>query len=88
MKIIFKDKQEFLNTLYGDDEDYSYITNKDIKAIIRGKLKALDRIYKYLEDTDMAEEEQYDLGDCENLIQLFKHIEFENKEKEEVIYLL
>lgn len=79
MKIIFKNKQEFLNTLYGDEEDYSYIKSKDIKAIIKGKLKALDKIYEHLEETDMIGEEQYDLGDCENLIQLFENIEFEEK---------
>lgn len=82
MKIIFKNKNEFLNTLYGDEEDYSYITNKEIKTIIKGKLRALDRIYVRLEDTDMIGEEQYDLGDCENLIELFKDIEFEENEEE------
>lgn len=86
MRIIFKNRQEFLNTLYGDEEDYSYITDKDIKKIIKGKLKALDRIYNYLEDTDMVGEEQYDLGDCENLIQLFKNIEFEKNDEEEDEY--
>lgn len=80
MKIIFKNKQEFLNTLYGDEEDYSYITYKDIKEIIKEKLQALDKIYEYLGDTDMVGEEQYDLGDCENLIQLFENIEFEEED--------
>jgi len=77
MKIIFKNKQEFLNTLYGDEDDYSYITNDDIKQIIKDKLHSLDLIYNYLDETVYEGAEQYDLGDCENLIQLFENIEFE-----------
>lgn len=84
MKIIFKDKNEFLNTLYGDEEDYSNIPYECIKDIIKEKLKALDRIYDYLSDTDMIGEEQYDLGDCENLIQLFENIEFEKDEDKRI----
>lgn len=34
MRIIFKNKQEFLNTLYGDEEDYSYLTESQIKGVI------------------------------------------------------
>ena len=88
MKIIFKNKQEFLNTLYGDEEDYSYIKDEQIKEIIKDKLMALDRIYEHLGDTEFLGKEQYDLGDCENLIQLFENIEFEEDgEEEEYIQL-
>lgn len=82
MKIIFKNKQEFLNTLYGDEEDYSYITNKQIKEIIKEKLISLSKIYTLLDDTELVGVEQYDLGDCENLIQLFENIEFEENDNE------
>lgn len=83
MKIIFKNRQEFLNTLYGDEEDYSYIKSEQIKEIIEEKIKSLDKIYEHLEDTEFVGTEQYDLGDCENLIQLFENIEFEEKDEEE-----
>lgn len=82
MKIIFKDKQEFLNTLYGDEEDYSYITNEQIKEIIKEKLHSLDLIYNYLDESVYNGAEQYDLGDCENLVQLFENIEFEETNDE------
>lgn len=82
MKIIFKNKQEFLNTLYGDNGDYSYITKKQIKEIIKDKLESLDSIYLYLEDSVFEGKKQYDLGDCENLIELFENIEFEEEENE------
>lgn len=77
MKIVFKNKKEFLNTLYGDDEDYDYITNKQIKEIIDDKIHSLELIYNYLDESVYNGAEQYDLGDCENLIELFKNIEFE-----------
>lgn len=80
MKIIFKNKKEFLNVLYGDSDDYNYITKEQIKEIIDTKLESLEKIYDHLEDTDMIGEEQYDLGDCENLVELFKNIEFEDEE--------
>ena len=78
MKIIFKNKKEFLNVLYGDEDDYTDISYEQVNEIIDCKLKSLEKIYDHLEDTDMIGEEQYDLGDCENLIELFKDIEFEN----------
>ena len=77
MRIIFKNKQEFLNTLYGDEEDYSYLTESQIKGIIKDKLHSLDLIYNYLDESVYAGAEQYDLGDCNNLIQLFEKIEYE-----------
>lgn len=77
MKIVFKNKKEFLNTLYGDDEDYDYITNEQIKEIIDDKIHSLELIYNYLDESVYVGAEQYDLGDCENLIELFKNIEFE-----------
>ena len=77
MKIIFKNKKEFLNTLYGDEEDYDYITNKQIKEIIDDKIHSLELIYSYLDESIYNGAEQYDLGDCENLIELFKNVEFE-----------
>lgn len=80
MRIIFKNKQEFLNTLYGDEEDYSYLTESQIKGIIKDKLHSLDLIYSYLDESVYAGAEQYDLGDCENLVQLFENIEFEEKD--------
>ena len=83
MKIIFKNKNEFLNTLYGDEEDYSYITNEQIKEIIKEKLHSLDLIYNYLDESVYVGAEQYDLGDCENLVQLFENIEFEETDEME-----
>lgn len=80
MRIIFKNKQEFLNTLYGDEEDYSYLTESQIKGIIKDKLHSLDLIYNYLDESVYAGDEQYDLGDCANLVQLFENIEFEEKD--------
>lgn len=79
MKIIFKNKQEFLNTLYGDEEDYSYMDNGTINEIIEDKLHSLELIYSYLDESVYNGAEQYDLGDCENLIELFKNIEFEEE---------
>ena len=79
MKIICKNTQELLNTLYGDKEDYSHITEKEARDIIKLKLESLDKIYDYLEDTDLIGEEQFDLGDCKNLIQLFVNVEFEEE---------
>lgn len=79
MKIIFKNKNEFLNTLYGDEEDYSYIDNGTINEIIEDKLHSLELIYSYLDESVYNGAEQYDLGDCENLIELFKNIEFEEE---------
>lgn len=81
MRIIFKNKQEFLNTLYGDEEDYSYLTESQIKGVIKEKLHSLDLIYNYLDESVYAGDEQYDLGDCENLVKLFENIEFEEKEQ-------
>ena len=82
MRIIFKDKNEFLNTLYGDEEDYSYITDEQVKEIIKEKLHSLDLIYNYLDESVYNGAEQYDLGDCENLVQLFENIEFEETDDE------
>lgn len=79
MKIIFKNKNEFLNTLYGDEEDYSYIGKEQVKEIIEDKLHSLELIYSYLDESVYNGAEQYDLGDCENLIELFKNIEFEEE---------
>lgn len=83
-RIIFKDKNEFFNTLYGDEDDCTDISIDDIKKIIEDKLESLELIYSYLDESDYAGAEQYDLGDCENLIELFKNIEFENIEEEEI----
>lgn len=83
MRIIFKNKQEFLNTLYGDEEDYSYLTESQIKRVIKEKLHSLDLIYNYLDESVYAGAEQYDLGDCENLVKLFENIEFEEKDMRE-----
>lgn len=79
MKIVFKNKNEFLNTLYGDEEDYSYIGKEQVKEIIEDKLHSLELIYNYLDESVYNGAEQYDLGDCENLIELFKNIEFEEE---------
>lgn len=79
MKIIFKNKNEFLNTLYGDEEDYSYISKEQVKEIIENKIHSLELIYNYLDESVYNGAEQYDLGDCENLIELFKNIEFEEE---------
>lgn len=79
MKIIFKNKNEFLNTLYGDEEDYSYIGKEQVKEIIENKIHSLELIYNYLDESVYNGAEQYDLGDCENLIELFKNIEFEEE---------
>lgn len=79
MKIIFKNKNEFLNTLYGDEEDYSYIGKEQVKEIIENKIHSLELIYSYLDESVYNGAEQYDLGDCENLIELFKNIEFEEE---------
>lgn len=82
MRIIFKNKNEFLNTLYGDKEDYSDITDKQIKELIDDKIVSLELIYDFLEGSIYEGVQQYDLGDCMNLIELFKNIEFEEKEEE------
>lgn len=79
MKIIFKNKNEFFNTLYGDKEDYSYISKEQVKEIIEDKLHSLELIYSYLDESVYNGAEQCDLGDCENLIELFKNIEFEEE---------
>lgn len=83
MKIIIKNTTELLSTLYGDEEDYSYITLRDLKEIIDEKLESLEKIYDYIGDNDVFDNENtlYDLGDCMNLIELFKHARIERSDK-------
>ena len=82
MKIIFKNKKEFLNILYGDNDDYDYITKEQVNEIIDCHIDSLDKIYDYLDETDKFGVEQYDLGDCTNLVELFKNIEFEETDED------
>ena len=50
MKIKVKNITELLNVLYGDNESYSYIDKKGLKAIIKDHKKSLSRIYEILEE--------------------------------------
>ena len=80
MKLITKDTTEFLNILYGDDEDYSYITKEELKTILEEHMKSLEKIYDYLERT-IYTYEQYDLGDVMNLLQQFiENLEFKERD--------
>lgn len=83
MKIIFKNKNELLNTLYGDEEDYNYLSNEDIDCILDDHIKSLEKIYDFIEEHNL--DELYDLGDCMNLIELFKKATIEEDTTENYI---
>lgn len=83
MKIIFKNKNELLNTLYGDEEDYNYLSNEDIDCILDDHIKSLEKIYDFIEEHNL--DELYDLGGCINLIELFKKATIEEDTTEDYI---
>ena len=75
MKIIAKNPSELLNTLYGcNDISFETYSQRRTKDIIQEHMKSLERIYDYLDDTDMQGIEQYDLGDVMNLLDLFNKV--------------
>lgn len=81
MKVIAKNTNEVLNILYGDEQTYNFSKNGVI-AILKEHMNSLERIYDYLEDTDMIGEEQYDLGDVMNLLEVFIYnLEYKKEEK-------
>ena len=82
MKIVIKNNTELLNKLYGDNEDYDYINKRGLKTIIKEHIDSLDRIYKFLEEHDFLNEDLYNLGDCTNLIELFKNAKIESESEE------
>lgn len=83
MKIIAKNPCELLETLYGcNDVCFESYSKKVTKEIIEEHMKSLERIYDYLEDTEMEGHEQYDLGDVMNLLDLFTKVIFKEVENE------
>lgn len=58
-----------LNILYGDEEDYSYITKKDYKIILKQHKDSLERIYNFLEKNDYMLVDLESLGDIINLLE-------------------
>lgn len=71
MKITAKNITEFLNTMYGDEDDYSYIDKKGVSDL-------LDDYIEYLEDIredDNFADNGY-IGDVINLLELFKNIDY------------
>ena len=87
IKIKAKNISELLNVLYGDEQEY-YINKKGLKKIIEDHEKSLEKIYEKLEEIDYKPYDIYNLGDVLNLLELFKNIEVEEEEKEEVILVL
>ena len=74
MKIIVKDTTELCNVLYGDEQDYDYISAKDIISIIDDKIESLERIYDFLENSGFDYNDIYNLGDSINLVESFKKV--------------
>ena len=74
MKIIAKNTTELLHQMYGDEEDYDYVKEKDIPELI-------DNYIEYLED--IREDDNFCdngyLGDIMNLLWLFKNIDWEGQ---------
>ena len=81
MKIIVKDTTELCNILYGDEQDYDYISVKDIISIIDDKIESLERIYDFLENSGFDYNDIYDLGDSINLVESFKQVIYLNEEE-------
>lgn len=76
MKIIAKNTTELCNTIYGDNEDYDYIKEKDIPELINNYVEYLEDIR---EDENFCDNGY--IGDIINLLDLFKNIELEVKEE-------
>lgn len=69
MKIIIKNKTELLNMIYGDDEDYSFASDRDIDTIIDDKINYLESLRGLKGFIDTG-----DLGDIINMISQYKYI--------------
>lgn len=69
MKIIIKNKTELLNMIYGDDEDYSFASDRDIDTIIDDKINYLESLRDLKGFVDTG-----DLGDIINMISQYKYI--------------
>jgi hypothetical protein len=76
MKVIARDTTELLNQLYGDEEDYSYIKEENVPEIIDEYIEYLENIYTNENFVDNGY-----LGDIENLLCLFKNIDWRDNDK-------
>ena len=76
MKIIAKNTTELCNVLYGDNEDYEYITRKDIHKIINNYINYLEEIRNNEDFPDDGS-----IGDIINLLCLFYNIEYEEQDE-------
>ena len=55
MEITIKNNTELLNIMYGDNEDYSYITNEDMDTILDDKIQCLEDLYEDTQDGDILD---------------------------------
>lgn len=78
MKIIAKDTTELCNIIYGDKEDYDYITKNDMDCILDDKIRLLEEIYEYMENypDKFSMGNSYDIGDIINLVAQYKKTMF------------
>lgn len=75
MKLIFKDTTELLNIMYGDEDDYGYISKKGLKDLLNDYIEFLEDIR---EDDNFADNGY--IGDIINLIEMLQGAEFEEGE--------
>lgn len=73
IKISVKNIKELANVLYGDNEDYDYLDRRGILDIINEHIETLQKIY----NGEIEGSDNYNLGDCINLLEEFKNINFE-----------